>query len=488
MPRSILKLSPGIFGNLHFQATPHASEKRIVHIGLGAFARAHIAVLTQIANVEAAQNWRISGVVRNNQSLKEALGQQGHRYTVYEIAEPSLGRVIDCVDEVLVWKQDYAAIISRLSESTTQLVTITVTEKGYHLNHQGTLNLDDDEINLDLKHCSPETPESISSSNPALTLPGLLCQAARVRMQEGMPGLSLLSCDNLSSNGKLLKAALVEFASKANAQLGEWIEQNFNCPDTVVDCIVPKVTPEQVRLVQSKLNVDDDVPVLCEPFRQWVIGEKNLFAHSLAPPWELSGAEFVSDTRLYEEQKLRILNAAHSALAYLGLLQGCRWVSEAIAKQEIRDQLNLLMEEVLRCFADQASALNYYRSVVTRFENQAMRHELTQIGTDGSNKIPLRWGPSISAIQHDGRDTSAFAVAIAAWLACWKMLPTEKIDDMSDPKQSAILLLAEQLAQSRSDTKLWHELLGVEPGEGLQQEIQAAFLKFSNSNESAINS
>ena len=473
MPRSLLNLDAGDSGNLQFQPTPRADGKRIVHIGLGAFARAHIAVLTQIANIEANEGWRISGVVRNNQLLKEALARQDHKYTVYDIAEQPRGRVIDCVDEVLSWQQDYASIIKRLTEAETKLVTITVTEKGYCLDHRGGLNVDDEDIKRDLKR---RFMDLSSSTPPATTLPGMLCDAAWQRMQKGMPSLTIISCDNLSSNGKSLKGALLEFAALADEQLGSWMEQHLHCPNTVVDCIVPRVTAEQVQRVQSTLDIDDEVPVLCEPFRQWVIASKEL---EDSPAWALAGAELVEDSKLYEEQKLRILNASHSALAYLGLLQGCRWVSDAMARKNIRKQLNSLMEEIFQSFADQTSARRYFGKVVERFENPAMQHALTQIGSDGSNKIPLRWAPSILINQHNGRELPGFANVIAAWLACWHLLPDEKIRGMTDPAEKNIKLLAEQLSQSQTDTDLWQKLLGVEPNAIVKQQTLAAFSKLA---------
>lgn len=476
MPRSILNLSPGEYDGLLYQPTSNtggAQNQRIVHIGLGAFARAHIAVMTQIANIEANEGWRITGIVRNNQPLKEALTRQGHKYVVHEISEHPQGQVIDCVDEVLSWRQDYATIVERLTEPEIKLVTITVTEKGYYLNHRGDLNVDDE----DIKHDLNRSFTSLSSSTPpAITLPGMLCQAAWNRMQKGRPGFTVISCDNLSNNGKSLKGALLEFAARIDEQLEPWIEQQVHCPNTVVDCIVPGVTAEQVRLVQSTFDVDDEVPVLCEPFRQWVIASEKL---KDTPRWELAGVELVEDSKLYEDRKLRILNASHSAVAYLGLLQGCRWVSDAMELENIQEKLNHLMEEIFQSFADQESARAYFTKVVERFKNPAMRHALTQIGSDGSIKIPLRWAPSILANQQNGSETMRFSEVIAAWLACWHLLPDEQIGEMTDPAKGTIELLANQISQSPPDTELWEKLLGVELNVIMQKQIQTAFLKFS---------
>lgn len=478
MPRNLLKLVPSDSENLKFQPSPNSDGRRIVHIGLGAFARAHIAVLTQLANIEAGEGWRISGVVRSNQSLQESLRRQGHRYVVYEVAQQANGQVIDCIDEIFSWRRDYAAIMTRLSEATTKLATLTVTEKGYCLDHRGRLDLTDENIKLDLQR-------GVADASPTSTLPGLLCQAAYRRMTESTPGFTVISCDNVSNNGQRLKRALLEYAAATDGKLASWIELNIHCPDTVVDCIVPKVTPEQVKLVQTTLSVDDEAPVLCEPFRQWIItgGE-----HNDLPRWDLAGAEYVEDCSLYEEHKLRILNAAHSVLAYLGLLQGCRWVCDAMSQAHIRANLNITMEEVLLNFDDQERALEYFRKVIERFENPAMRHALTQIGSDGSNKIPLRWAPSILTNQRNGGANSGMANAIAAWLACWHLLPTSQIAEMSDPQEAAIKRLAQQLRANQSNAKPWERLIGFEPGSTMQKQIKSAFLKHANAIKQRLSS
>lgn len=481
MPRSLLNFNPSDTpsdsGGLQFRPTPEASpeqeHKRIVHIGLGAFARAHIAVLTQIANNAANEQWHMSGIVRSNQSLPNILAKQNYRYVVAEIAEQAQGQIIDCIDEVLSWQQDYPAILQRLTDPATKLVTVTVTEKGYCLDARGELSLDNADVQQDLS-------QSLRADSTCNTLPGLLCQTAWHRMQQGVPGFIIISCDNVSRNGESLKSALLQFSGRLDKQLNIWIDQHLHCPNTVVDCIVPRISTEQIEKVQSTFDIDDEVPVLCEPFRQWVIAG---VAMQDAPRWELAGAELVADSSAYEDRKLRILNAAHSALAYLGLLQNCRWVCEAIAQQSIRDQLDRLMEEVFRSLSDQNSARLYYLSVVKRFENTAMQHALTQIGSDGSSKIPLRWVPSIISNQQHGSDCGAFSKVIAAWLACWHVLPQEHIAEMTDPEQAKIKQLASQLSQQFSqaqwDSALWLQLLGFEANAAMQQQVQAAFIEFT---------
>lgn len=472
MPRSLLNFTPSDAGDLLFRPTaetsPEQEHKRIVHIGLGAFARAHIAVLTQIANSAASEQWRISGIVRSNQSLAGILAKQNYRYVVAEIAEQTQGQIIDCIDEVLSWQRDYPAILQRLTDAATKIVTVTVTEKGYCLDTRGELGFDNTDIQQDLS-------QALQTDSTCNTLPGLLCQAAWHRMQQSLPGFTVISCDNVSSNGESLKSALLQFSGNLDKQLKAWIDQHLHCPNTVVDCIVPRVTAEQIEKVQASFDIDDEAPVLCEPFRQWVIAGE---AMQDAPRWELAGAELVTDSSAYEDRKLRVLNAAHSTLAYLGLLQNCRWVCEAIAQQSIRDQLDRVMEEVFQSFSDQDSARLYYQSVVKRFENTAMQHALTQIGSDGSSKIPLRWAPSIISNQQQGNDCGEFSKVIAAWLACWHVFPQENIAEMSDPAQAQIKQLASQLSQSHWDSALWLQLLGFEANETMQQQVQTAFLGF----------
>lgn len=468
MPNSLLNLDPVNTDSLRYQPTPVNDDRRIVHIGLGAFARAHIAALTQLANIESTEGWHISGVVRSNQALKKSFAAQGHKYLVYEKSEHPKALVVDCIDEVLSWRQDYETIMARLTATETRVVTITVTEKGYYLNHQGGLNRQDEEIRKDLR-----IDLNSAGGKPTATLPGLLCHAAWLRMQQRKPGLTVISCDNLSNNGSSLKSALLEFSGLLDSQLESWIEDHFNCPNTVVDCIVPKVTPEQIAVVQSHLELNDEIPVPCEPFRQWIIAGDEL---DQLPAWQAVGVEFVADTKPFEDRKLRILNAAHSALAYLGLLQGCKFVSDGMQQKNIHDQLISLMEEIYLGFTDKDSARAYFKVIAQRFENTSMQHALSQIGSDGSNKIPLRWGLGIHFNQKAGESTFGFANVIAAWLACWHTLPNEQAQELIDPNEDAIKSLAQTLHQGHVETQEWKSLLGIDLNLETQQQIRTAFL------------
>jgi fructuronate reductase len=450
MPRKIITFEATTSAPLSFSPNPSADGNRIVHIGLGAFARAHIAVMTQHANVNSGTGWRISAVVRSNQALAQTLTKQEYRYSVLEKAIEPNAEIIDVIDEIIDWKVDFDKLIDRLAHASTKVVTLTITEKGYCLDQAGLLDFTHQDIQHDL-----------IENEIAQSLIGLLAIATRRRMEQDAAGLVIISCDNLRGNSETLSKALLSFCSIKDKKLSKWIKEQCDFPNTVVDCIVPKVGPDQVAHVHKLLDIDDEVPVICEPYRQWVIADS---CHHKLPQWELAGAEFKTDVTLHEELKLRILNASHSVLAYIGLLNDCVWVHQAVGNEIVQQVLSQVMEEIFDSFEQPKLARQYYAEITERFKNTAMEHELSQIACDGSAKIPARWLPTILANQKAERSQTGFSQALAAWLVCWSQIKENKITGVTDPLETQILALVENLLDQETNSnrrEQWLEILGV---------------------------
>jgi len=377
----------------------------IVHLGVGAFHRAHQAVYTDAAMNAGERDWRIMGVSLRSRSVHDQLTPQDGLYTVSTKSEaaPEV-RVIGAIAGVLVAPDNPAAVVDALASTATQIVTLTVTEKGYHQSAGGGLDMNAPAIAADLTHLG------------ATTIFGFLAAALHRRRQESAGGLTLLSCDNMAENGNNLARSLNDFLEQYDPTLADWTRRNCSFPSSMVDRIVPATTdPDRTELRETS-GLEDAGAVFTEPFSQWVI-EDNFVGSR--PGWEQHGAELVSDVGPYETAKLRMLNGAHSALAYLGLAKGLNLVSEAIADPELGPLAKRLMREEAATSFTPAPGQNlshYADELEARFSNPALPHRLIQIAMDGSQKIPQRWLSTLSAHQEAGRESPAILQALASWI------------------------------------------------------------------------
>ena len=365
----------------------------IVHFGIGAFHRAHQAWYTDRAMAAGENGWMIAGVSLRSASVRSQLQPQDGLFTVAERgAAGETSRVVGSVREVLVAGDDRDAIIDRIAARECHLITLTVTEKGYARGADGLL----------------DRKAAEASFYP------LLAEGLARRQAAGLPGLTLLSCDNLAENGRKLRALLLQYLPDS---IHNWFESECRCPSSMVDRIVPATTEEDLdRIATSLGGLRDDGAVVTEPFSQWVI--ENRFAGP-RPRWENHGAQIVEDVAPYETAKLRMLNGAHSLLAYCGLDAGHTFVHEAIRDPALRTLANRLMrEEAATSFTPAAGQdLDAYAdALVTRFENPALQHRLIQIAMDGSEKIPQRWLETLEARRLRGQRCPAIMHGLAAWL------------------------------------------------------------------------
>jgi fructuronate reductase len=381
-----------------------AASPGIVHLGLGAFHRAHQAVYTDDAMAAGAGDWGIIGVSLRSSRVRDQLQPQDGLYTVTQSGNSLQEiRLIGAIGQVLVAPEDPGAVVAALAAPGTRIVTVTVTEKGYHRRPDQSLDTAAPPVAQDLK-------------GGAHSLYGLLGQSFALRRRLGLPGVTLMSCDNLADNGRQLERLLLQFLEQADPESAAWLRRECACPASMVDRIVPATQAADLDWLEGQLGLRDAAGVMTEPFRQWVIEDR--FAGP-RPCWEAGGAQFVSRVGPYETAKLRMLNGAHSALAYLGLARGHQFVHEAIADPPLAALVNTLMrDEAARSFepAPQQDLATYADLLLARFANHARPHRLRQIAMDGSQKIPQRWLETLHSAQSQGRRCPALLQALAAWL------------------------------------------------------------------------
>lgn len=384
-----------------------AVRTRMVHIGFGAFHRAHQAVCSDRLASQYGSDWGYCEVNLNSGELIQALKQQDYCYTVAEMAGEEMAlRVIGVVKEALHGKSDgIDAVIEALAQPDVAIVSMTVTEKGYcYEPSSGRLDLAHPSIVHDIAH--PEAPSS---------LPGIILAGIVRRRERGLPPFSVMSCDNMPENGHVTRNVVLGLAEKQSSELAAWIAENITFPSTMVDRIVPAMTDETHAALREKLGCDDPVSVACEPFFQWVI-EDNFV--SGRPAWEKAGAELVSDVLPFEEMKLRMLNGSHSFLAYLGNLAGYEHISDCMADKHFRQAaLQLMLNEQAPTLQTKGVDLQAYaNSLIARYENLAIRHRTAQIANDGTQKLPQRWLDSIRWHLKNGGSYDLLALGVAGWM------------------------------------------------------------------------
>jgi len=381
---------------------PAQLKSGIVHLGIGAFHRAHQAVFTEDAIAAKGGDWGIIGASLKHPGVADALAAQDHLYTVESLGTAARYRVMGVIRGALFAPRDRAGLLAALTAPSTHAVTLTLSEKGYCLAADGSLDFMHPDIAADL--AQPAEPGSAV---------GWLALALQERQKTRAGPLTILSCDNLKSNGSKLEAAVTTFAERCWPGLTPWIKANTTFPATLVDCIVPASDAAHRQRVAGALGFEDEASVQRETFAQWVIQDR--FTGPL-PAWGAAGAEIVADISGHERLKLHVLNGTHSALAYLGLPRRHEYVRQAIADTELRAFLeDLVAREIAPALAP-LDAAAYWRTVTARFENPMIDHRLAQIAEDGSLKLPQRLFPLLEANIKAGREVGRLAKVIAAWL------------------------------------------------------------------------
>ena len=371
-------------------------QARVVHLGLGAFFRAHCAVYF----AEADQAWGVIGVSLRSPAIRDKLKPQGFAYTAAELSpEGTKTQQIEIVRDVLVAPEDPTAVLEAIADPAIEIVSLTVTEKGYcHDPATGALNLSHPDIIHDIAEPLPRSA------------PGFIVRALDMRRSAGLPAFSVMSCDNLADNGALIARVVIALADQINPDLAAWITANGCFPSTMVDRIVPATTPDDITALTTQTGVYDAAPVMHEPFRQWVI-EDQFVGHR--PP---VAAQFVDAIAPFENMKLRMLNGTHSAIAYIGYLTGHKTVSAAVADPVLADFIRgLWQHEIIPTLTPPPGVVlsDYADALFARYANPAIQHSTWQIAMDGSQKLPQRILATINAAQNP---TPGLLLTVAAWM------------------------------------------------------------------------
>ncbi len=380
----------------------------IVHLGAGAFHRAHQAVYTDDLLGAIGGDWGITAVSMRNPAVADGLRQQQGLYSLseFDVEGRPDRRIIAAIREALVLAQAPQAVAAAIARTETHVVSLTVTEKAYYRQAGG----------HGLDRSQPQVQADLAAQWPEHTAIGALVAGLDCRRQAQAGPVTVLCCDNLADNGAIVRRLCSDFAQQWKPGLEEWIDANVSFPSTMVDRITPATTPEVLAETAVALGCEDAIPVIGEAFRQWVI--EDAFAGP-RPPWDQVGAQFVTDVRPFEEMKLRMLNASHSGLAYLGLLAGFAHVHEALAEPAFRRFIERTMAQELAPTVRGVSSaeLERYRAaLLQRFASPRPAHRLAQIAEDGSQKIPIRVLNPLRERRAAAAACDGLILIAAAWL------------------------------------------------------------------------
>jgi fructuronate reductase len=379
----------------------------VVHLGTGAFHRAHQAVFFDDLLAVGEPGWMIRGASLRSSTVAAQLNPQDGLFTVLVCeGDRRTPRIVGSVSDVLVAPENPSALVDALANSDVSLVTLTITEKGYCIDPaSGALKTDDDAVRQDIE----------TGLAAPVTAPGFLVAGLRARRAQGLPPFTVLSCDNLPDNGHRTRAAVLAMAQAVDPELAAWIETEGAFPSSMVDRIVPATTEQDIAALEALTGYRDEAMVKTEPFTQWVVED---WFVSRRPPLEQVGVQFTTDVAAWEKAKLRLLNGAHSALAYLGALAGHLYVHEAIAAPGFAHFIDVLWDEAQSTLdpIDGFDPAEYRRRLLDRFSNAALRHRTVQIAMDGSQKLPQRLLTTIRARLSAGQSFDALALGVAGWV------------------------------------------------------------------------
>lgn len=378
--------------------TTPTGEGRLVHLGIGNFARAHTLVATQQAG-----GWDVAVFTGRSATMADALNAQDGKYgLVVRGPERDEVQVIDVIDEAYA-ASDTEALNRLIADPYTAVVTLTITEKGY-----------------------------AAGSDPATSAPARIALGLKARREAGVTEpIALVSCDNLTGNGAVLREAVLE---SADEETRAWFDDHVDVVSTMVDRITPSASDAEKDLVAQETGLQDQVPVVTEPFTEWVV--QDVF-RGRRPAWEKAGVQLTDDVELHELRKLRLLNGAHTLMAYAGQLAGCERVDQAIGHREVRALVEKLWDEARSTLPLPADELDAYTAALEeRFRNPRLADALIRIAADGSEKLRVRALPVIA--ERGGPDKAPGAVAaVAAWTA-WVTDRVRAGHEVADPRAEGI--------------------------------------------------
>ncbi|MGR9165971.1 mannitol dehydrogenase family protein [Rhizobium leguminosarum] len=378
----------------------------ILHLGPGAFFRAHFAPFTDAALAASGGDWGIEVASLRTADVADHLNEQNGLYTM--LIRDTSGTVAQVIGPILrahVATRDPAGLLDRLEDPTIRIVSLTVTEKAY--------GMDTATGGLDLNHA--DVAADLANRHAPRGVIGYLVEGLSRRRAKGIAPFTPLSCDNLPSNGAVLKRLVLDFAERVDPSLRQWIEANVPFPSTMVDRITPASTEATYQDAERLTGRQDLAAIETEPFTQWVIEDH--FANG-RPAWEKAGALMVTDVSAYEKMKLRMLNGAHSLLAYLGYIGGYEFIRDVMDDAGLAALAYRHMHAAARTL-DAVPGIDlddYASELIARFANKAIAHRTYQIAMDGTQKLPQRLlEPATEALAH-GDKAETYAIAVAAWM------------------------------------------------------------------------
>ncbi|MGP5076969.1 MULTISPECIES: mannitol dehydrogenase family protein [Brachybacterium] len=379
-----------------------SDEGRLVHLGIGNFARAHTLVATQRAG-----GWSVSAFTGRTAAMADALNAQRGQYgLIVRGAEDDEVSIVDVIDEVFP-ADDVDALVRLVADPFTAVVTLTITEKGY-----------------------------AAGNDPATSAPARLALGLKARREAGVTEpIALVSCDNLTGNGEVLREAVL---AAADEDTRTWFEDHVDVVSSMVDRITPSADEGAADLVQERTGLADTVPVVTEPFTEWVVEDS---FRGRRPEWEKAGVQFTDDLEIHELRKLRLLNGAHTLMAYAGQVAGVERVDEAIGHREVRALVEQLWSEARATLDLPAADLDAYTDALeARFRNPRLADNLIRIAADGSVKLPVRALPVIAELGGPEKAPGEVA-AVAAWTA-WVTDRVRAGAEVKDPRADEIATAA----------------------------------------------
>jgi mannitol 2-dehydrogenase len=386
----------------------HSIRNGIFHIGVGGFHRAHQALyLDEYLHHNPGSEWGICGVglLEFDRRVRDALHSQDCLYTLVERSpQGDQARVIGSITQYLFAPDDRQAVIDALASPECRIVTLTITEAGYYyIESSGEFDIQHPTIQHDLQH--PDQPIGVY---------GFLTAALKQRRQKGLAPFTVLSCDNLQGNGNIVRKMLTTFAEMQEPELGRWIAEQVTFPNCMVDRITPATTPPDVEMVRDQFGIEDAFPVVAEPFLQWVVEDQFCAGR---PDWESVGVQMTPDVHPYEMMKIRLLNASHLLIGYLGSLAGYTYVHEVMADSLIRQAVERLMAEVTPTLqpVPGINLEDYKKTLIERFANPKIRDQLPRLCLNSSAKLP-KWVLSSlrDKLEQDGA-IDYISLTVAAW-------------------------------------------------------------------------
>ncbi len=437
----------------------------ILHVGVGNFHRAHMAVyLDRLFALGEGQGWAIlgAGVRPGDAAMREKLAAQDWLTTVVELDPKGLSARVtgSMVGFVPV---DPEATVAAMADPAIRIVSLTITEGGYYVDARtGGFDAAHPDMIADAAH--PDAPGTVF---------GMILAALRRRRAAGLPPFTVMSCDNLPGNGHVARRTVIGLARLSDPDFADWIGVHVAFPNSMVDCITPATSDRERTLVAERFGLSDAVPVACEPFRQWVLEDH--FPQG-RPPLEKVGVEFVRDVAAYELMKLRILNGGHAAIAYPSALLGHHFVHDAMADPVIARWLDTLeRREIMPTLTPipGVSYEDYLARVTERFSNSAVGDTIPRLCLDGSNRQPKFILPALADALARGLPFDGLALEVALW--CRYCAGTDEAGRPIPPNDETAADLKARALASKADPAAFLSNRGVFGTLGDDPRFAAAF-------------